>query len=114
MVNCGHLAPLRVGPDGVRTTPVPALLPLGLGALGLGPSPVPTPLALPDGSALLLHTDGLSEARNSSGEFYPLGERLAALRAADPGRLVGDLADDVRDWTHQLADDIALIALTRA
>ncbi|BAJ31874.1 putative serine/threonine protein phosphatase [Kitasatospora setae KM-6054] len=114
VVNCGHLAPLRIGPDGVRTTPVPALLPLGLGALGLGPSPAPTPLALPDGSALLLHTDGLSEARNSSGEFYPLGERLAALRATDPGRLVDDLAEDVRDWTHQLADDIALIALTRS
>ncbi|MFF4338983.1 MFS transporter [Kitasatospora sp. NPDC001540] len=114
VVNCGHLAPLRVGPDGVRTTPVPALLPLGLGALGLGPAPVPTPLALPGGSALLLHTDGLSEARNSSGEFYPLGERLSVLRAADPGRLVHRLAEDVRDWTHQLSDDIALIALTRA
>ncbi|MGW4804865.1 MFS transporter [Kitasatospora sp. NPDC004272] len=114
VVNCGHLAPLRVGPDEVLTTPVPALLPLGLGALGLGPAPVPTPLALPDGSALLLHTDGLSEARNSSGEFYPLDERLSVLRAADPGRLVRGLAEDVRDWTHQLSDDIALIALTRA
>ncbi|QKW22563.1 serine/threonine-protein phosphatase [Kitasatospora sp. NA04385] len=114
VVNCGHLAPLRVGPDGVRTTPVPALLPLGLGALGLGRGPVPTPLALPGGSALLLHTDGLSEARNSSGEFYPLGERLSVLRAADPGRLVAGLAADVHDWTHQLSDDIALIALTRA
>ncbi|MFE2345665.1 PP2C family protein-serine/threonine phosphatase [Kitasatospora cineracea] len=114
VVNCGHLAPLRVGPDGVRATPVPALLPLGLGALGLGPAPAPTPLALPDDSALLLHTDGLSEARNSSGEFYPLGERLSVLRAADPGRLIAGLASDVRDWTHQLSDDIALIALTRA
>ncbi|GLW53554.1 PP2C family protein-serine/threonine phosphatase [Kitasatospora phosalacinea] len=114
VVNCGHLAPLRIGPDGVRTTPVPALLPLGLGALGLGPAPVPTPLALPGSSALLLHTDGLSEARNSSGEFYPLGERLSALRATDPGRLVKRLTEDVRDWTHQLSDDIALIALTRA
>ncbi|WP_051732520.1 PP2C family protein-serine/threonine phosphatase [Kitasatospora phosalacinea] len=114
VVNCGHLAPLRVGPDGVRATPVPALLPLGLGALGPGPGPVPTPLALPGGSALLLHTDGLSEARNSSGEFYPLGERLSVLRAADPARLVDGLAEDVRDWTHQLSDDIALIALTRA
>ncbi|MFJ5884555.1 PP2C family protein-serine/threonine phosphatase [Kitasatospora cineracea] len=114
VVNCGHLAPLRVGPDGVRATPVPALLPLGLGALGLDPVPAPTPLALPGGSALLLHTDGLSEARNSSGEFYPLGERLSVLRAADPGRLIAGLAADVRDWTHQLSDDIALIALTRA
>ncbi len=114
VVNCGHLAPLRVGPDGVRATPVPALLPLGLGALGLGPAPAPTPLPLPGGSALLLHTDGLSEARNSSGEFYPLGERLSVLRAADPGRLIAGLASDVRDWTHQLSDDIALIALTRA
>ncbi|MEV4556829.1 PP2C family protein-serine/threonine phosphatase [Kitasatospora sp. NPDC049285] len=113
VVNCGHLTPLRVDAREVRDTPVPAMLPLGFGALGAGPAPVPTPLALPDGSALLLHTDGLSEARNSSGEFYPLGERLAALRAADPRELVRDLAADVRDWTHHLADDIALIALTR-
>ncbi|RKE22275.1 SpoIIE family protein phosphatase [Streptomyces sp. TLI_171] len=114
VVNCGHLTPLRIGPAEVRAAPVPSLLPLGLGALGTGRAPVPTPLALPDGSALLLHTDGLSEARNSSGEFYPLGERLSALRAADPRRLIADLAEDVRDWTHLLSDDIALIALTRA
>ncbi|RAJ41806.1 serine phosphatase RsbU (regulator of sigma subunit) [Kitasatospora sp. SolWspMP-SS2h] len=114
VVNCGHLAPLRVGPDGAGAVPVPALLPLGLGALGHGPAPAPTPLALPGGSALLLHTDGLSEARNSSGEFYPLDERLSVLGAADPGRLIAGLVSDVRDWTHQLSDDIALIALTRA
>ncbi|GAA1089199.1 PP2C family protein-serine/threonine phosphatase [Kitasatospora arboriphila] len=69
-VNCGHLAPLAVGPAGAREVDVPALLPLGLGALGSGAAPAATRIAVQDGETLVLHTDGLSEARNSSGEFY--------------------------------------------
>ncbi|MCF2527005.1 PP2C family protein-serine/threonine phosphatase [Yinghuangia soli] len=125
VVNCGHLAPLAVSEEGVCEIAVPSLLPLGFGSLGLAspgdgpggrrrtgrPRPVPVPLA--DGATLILHTDGLNEARNASGEFYPVAERLAAAATTSPDDLLRHLERDVRDWTHHLADDIAVIALTR-
>ncbi|RKE17513.1 MFS transporter [Streptomyces sp. TLI_171] len=113
VVNCGHLAPLSLGPGGALEVPVPALLPLGFGGLG---ADVPRPLRVPlrTGESLLLYTDGLTEARNASREFYPAAERLTAAGAGGPAALLRFLERDVRDWSHHLADDIALIALTLA
>ncbi|MFF4342259.1 MFS transporter [Kitasatospora sp. NPDC001540] len=117
VVNCGHLEPLALGPApaGVREAAAPALLPLGFGALGAD-VPVPRRVPLPAGEVLLLHTDGLTEARNASREFYPAAERLsAAFGPAGPGspaEVLAFLERDVRDWSHHLTDDIALIALT--
>ncbi|MFD4370456.1 MFS transporter [Streptomyces sp. NPDC058486] len=110
-VNCGHLAPLEVGPERTRELHVPAVLPLGFGLLDAAGAVRPHRVALDPGATLLTHTDGLSEARNSTGEFYPLAERLAAAGPRTPDDLVRHLDDDVRDWTHHLADDIAVIAL---
>ncbi|MGW4049744.1 MFS transporter [Streptomyces sp. NPDC004779] len=112
-VNCGHLAPLEVGPERTRELHVPAVLPLGFGLLGAAGAVRPHRLDLAPGATLLTHTDGLSEARNSTGEFYPLAERLADACPRTPDDLVRHLDDDVRDWTHHLADDIAVIALGR-
>lgn len=118
VVNCGHLAPLALDAAGVREVPAPALLPLGFGGLG-GDAPEPRRVPLPAGEVLLLYTDGLTEARNASREFYPAAERLsAAFGPPAPAGRVGPaevllfLERDVRDWSHHLADDIALIALT--
>ncbi|MFD8011649.1 MFS transporter [Streptomyces sp. NPDC058955] len=110
-VNCGHLAPLEVGPRRTRELDVPATLPLGFGALDAAGAVRPHRFALAPGATLLTHTDGLSEARNSTGEFYPVAQRLAAAGRRTPDDLVRHLDDDVRDWTHHLADDIAVIAL---
>ncbi|WP_051732389.1 MFS transporter [Kitasatospora phosalacinea] len=121
VVNCGHLAPLALDRSGVREVSAPALLPLGFGALGED-VPAPRRLPLPAGEVLLLYTDGLTEARNASREFYPASERLSAAfgpdgaddpdGAAGPAEVLAFLERDVRDWSHHLADDIALIALT--
>lgn len=113
VVNCGHLAPLAVGPSGAREVAVPSLLPLGFGALGAD-APTPRQLPLVDGESLLLYTDGLTEARNASGEFYPAADRVTTHPCESPAELLAFLDHDVRDWTHHLADDVALIALTRA
>ncbi|MFE9742241.1 PP2C family protein-serine/threonine phosphatase [Streptomyces sp. NPDC006477] len=114
-VNCGHPFPVMIGPGRhrVQEVEVPALLPLGCGLLAPEALPAPTPVELPRDTMLLLYTDGLSEARDASGTFYPVTERLRDLPAGDPGALVAHLVDDVMRWTHRLSDDVTLVVLTR-
>ncbi|MFE6710723.1 MFS transporter [Streptomyces sp. NPDC057695] len=114
VLNCGHLPPLAVGPDhDVREVRLPALLPLGFG--GLDPHTVPSPvrLDLADDTVLILHTDGLSEARNAAGAFYPVIPRLLTAPTSRPRDLIAHLMTGLAHWTHDTGDDIALIALTR-
>ena len=122
--NCGHPPPLvlRPGRDArgeearppqVTTVDVPApALPLRLMALG-GTTGAERTVALEPGDALLLYTDGVTEARNAHREFYPLEERVAALAAA-PGRQDGELLNRLRDDLIRhvgapLDDDAALL-----
>jgi serine phosphatase RsbU (regulator of sigma subunit) len=122
--NCGHPPPLVVSPgagDGtggtrppqVITVDVPApALPLRLMALG-GTSGAERTVPLQPGDALLLYTDGVTEARDARREFYPLEERVAAL-AAQTGGPAGDLLDRLRDDLLRhvgapLDDDAALL-----
>ncbi|MER5868020.1 PP2C family protein-serine/threonine phosphatase [Kitasatospora sp. NPDC002040] len=114
LVNRGHHAPLLAGPDGVHPVDAPEQLPLGFGALAAGPPVEPTAFALRPGHTLLLFTDGLSEARDPAGAFYPVADRAAALGDTDPDRLIAHLDQDVRDRCGPLADDLAVLALTPA
>ncbi|MFJ5232350.1 PP2C family protein-serine/threonine phosphatase [Kitasatospora sp. NPDC088391] len=111
VVNRGHLAPLLVGPGSVRPVRCAEDLPLGLGHLAPGGAEPPAGLDLPPGRTLLLHTDGVTEARDRSGAFYPLAARLATLAATDPDGLVAFLDRDVRRHAGPLTDDIAVLAL---
>ncbi len=78
-------------------------------------------VCFPPDSTMLLYTDGLSEARDGHGAFYPLAERLAALvgpagAAADTtgGELARALRDDVRAFSHPYQqDDLAVLTLRR-
>ncbi len=123
--NCGHPPPIVLSPghatrgeDGaarpprVTTVDVPApALPLRLMALG-GTSGAERTVALHPGDALLLYTDGVTEARDAHGEFYPLEERVAVLAAgAGPaGDLLDRLRDDlIRHVGAPLDDDAALL-----
>ncbi|MEV4555812.1 PP2C family protein-serine/threonine phosphatase [Kitasatospora sp. NPDC049285] len=111
LVNRGHLAPLLVTPGGVRPVHCPEQLPLGLGHLATTAEP-PTTLPLPPGHTLLLHTDGVTEARDHTGAFYPLAARLTTLPTTDPDTLVTFLDHDVRRHASPLTDDLAVLALT--
>jgi predicted MFS family arabinose efflux permease len=111
VINCGHPGPVAVGPSHAEEIAGPVHLPLGFGALGAVDA---HPVQLDDATTLVAYTDGLSEARNASGEFYPLIDRLARGTDGPPADLVDRLDDDVRDWTHHLGDDIAIVALTPA
>ncbi|WP_372497065.1 PP2C family protein-serine/threonine phosphatase [Streptomyces shenzhenensis] len=85
MVNCGHPPPLLPHDGQVEPLqPAEPSLSLGLGDLGDGFRRVDT-AAFGAGDTLLLYTDGLVEARDAVGAFYPLAERIRA--RGGPGRL---------------------------
>ncbi|MFE4424588.1 PP2C family protein-serine/threonine phosphatase [Streptomyces sp. NPDC056817] len=115
VVNCGHPPPLLL-----RGTKVSALLaacpapPLGLGELTAAAYHVDT-FALEPGDMLLLHTDGVIEARDARGGFYPLVERAAYWGHHSPSALVHHLRTDLLAHAGgHLADDAAMIAVQRS
>ncbi|MGP3959683.1 PP2C family protein-serine/threonine phosphatase [Nonomuraea sp. 3N208] len=114
-VNCGHIAPYVINGGDARQAPLgEAAVPLGLAAL----APAPRQSArfpFPPGATLLLCTDGVTEARDRSGAFYPLGERLRAWAAAPPDGLAQTLSADLRRFTGAAPrDDVAVLTITRA
>ncbi|MFQ6144301.1 PP2C family protein-serine/threonine phosphatase [Streptomyces seoulensis] len=119
VVNFGHEPPLVVGPKGVRQLPPGDGLPLGLGDFaGPGLPPVRRARMVP-GETLLLCTDGVTEARDRSGAFYPLAAELARAVAVDPRTAEPDrLVDYVREGTlrhcgGRLGDDTTIFAVRR-
>ncbi|MDH6124046.1 PP2C family protein-serine/threonine phosphatase [Kitasatospora sp. GP82] len=115
VVNCGHPPPLLATATGVSEVQPPGYAPpLGLlGMSGQGRYSAGS-LWLGEGDLLLLYTDGVSEARDNSGRFYPLAERLAHLNGHDPGTVLDHLVADVRAYVDGgLGDDAALLAIRR-
>ncbi|WP_199931772.1 PP2C family protein-serine/threonine phosphatase [Streptomyces sp. NRRL S-1896] len=118
VTNFGHEPPLAVGPCGVRELPSGDGLPLGLGDLAGGPPPVHR-VRLAADETLLLVTDGVTEARDKSGEFYPLAREVSrAVRAdprrTEPRRLVRRVRDGVlRHSAGCLEDDTTIFAVRR-
>ncbi|MFD3523138.1 PP2C family protein-serine/threonine phosphatase [Streptomyces sp. NPDC058653] len=113
MVNCGHPAPLLLHEGVARELPSsrPAL-PVGL--LSLDPAPVPVDThRLEQGDTLLLYTDGLIEARDNAGVFYPLADRIGAWAGRPPAAMLDALQDDVREFAH-LEDDVAMVTIRRS
>ncbi|GGR20167.1 membrane protein [Streptomyces roseolus] len=115
LLNYGHPAPLLIDSAGtVRSlepgTPAP---PLGLG-LGLGgvESPEPLTVEFAPGDQLLLYTDGVIEARDRHGAFYPLVDRLGLLDADSPELALQGLHGDIVKHTGgPLGDDAAMLLL---
>ncbi|WP_424858106.1 PP2C family protein-serine/threonine phosphatase [Streptomyces sp. SAI-170] len=112
-LNHGHPAPMVVRRDGTVDFPQPPAyaLPLGLGAHGAeGPSPYRVDFA--PGDQLLLYTDGVTEARDADGRFYPLGERGHLLKDPDAHRSLEALrADLARHAGGPPHDDAAMLLL---
>lgn len=116
----GHDPPLLVGPAGVRPLPPGDGLPLGLGELVADGAPHVRRVPLAPGETVLLTTDGVTEARDGAGDFYPLAGALAVAVAADPrltdpGRLVAHVRDGtLRHCGNRLADDTTVFAVRRS
>ena len=108
VASCGHPAPLLVTPAGVREVPIAPGPPLGLGA----PTQTRT-LPWSPGDRLLLHTDGLSEARDRAGRFFPLALIEPALRAGTPDEAVDKIIAVLEGYVAdaRLTDDVCLMVL---
>lgn len=117
LLDCGHPGPYLLPAGGGRVCRLDAGdpgVPLGMAALG-GPRPAPEHWPFAVGDTLLLVTDGVTEARNSAGEFYDPLLRLPALgRRGAPRDLVAAVTRDVEEWTGgPRDDDMALLVVTR-
>jgi hypothetical protein len=113
LLNYGHPAPMLVRRGGKADFPAPPsyALPLGLSVHGVdGPEPFRVPFA--PGEQLLLYTDGVTEARDRDGHFYPLAERTHLLREPDAHRALEALREDlVRHTGGPPGDDAAMLLL---
>jgi sigma-B regulation protein RsbU (phosphoserine phosphatase) len=109
IANCGHPPPLLIRPDGTGE-----LLDLAPGLpLGLGAASDSVTLPWGPGDRLLLYTDGLSEARDASGNFPSLPALVASV-ATDPiEHAVDGLLERVRAHVPggELVDDAAVLLL---
>ncbi len=116
VVNFGHEPPLVAGPHGVRALPPGDGVPVGLGDLGDGVPPVQHVRLAPD-ETLLLVTDGVTEARDGDGAFFPLHDRVRAAVCANPATAApAPLVRLVHDGTldhcgGHLADDTTIFAV---
>ncbi|WP_313904693.1 PP2C family protein-serine/threonine phosphatase [Streptomyces sp. SLBN-118] len=109
MINCGHPSPLllrggRVTALDVRR-PAP---PLGLTEI-VDFDVAPETFAFEPGDIILLYTDGVIEARDRSGAFYPLGERVARWTGEHPETLLRRLCRDLLGHVGEsLGDDATM------
>jgi serine phosphatase RsbU (regulator of sigma subunit) len=123
VLNCGHppLYLIRAGGGVHRLEPEPQYaLPLGFGELAPAPAPDAGEYELADGDTLVAYSDGVTEARSSSGTFYPLEQRLAqrygggsAAKAApiEPAEVVSYINRDVTRWAKAVNDDMVIVVI---
>jgi serine phosphatase RsbU (regulator of sigma subunit) len=119
LLNHGHPAPLLCSGGAVRfVEPGEAALPLGLAELAQAHGALvhgePVTVALRPGDCMLCYTDGISEARNALGEFFPVSRSLAGADTAEPSTALAQLSDEVlRHVGHRLDDDAAMLLIRR-
>ncbi|MDQ0306779.1 serine phosphatase RsbU (regulator of sigma subunit) [Kitasatospora herbaricolor] len=114
VLNHGHPPPLLLTHDGrisfvEADEPVP---PFGLSTLAGPFQATVTRWTLCAGDRLLFYTDGLSEARDSEGRFYPVSERAGPLlKEGSPQEALDRVRTDVAEFTRAPSDDDSALLL---
>src|ERR1700722_14569189 len=100
IVCCGHPPPLLLRDESAVFIEPYAAPPLGLLDLADGWCKASL-IGVGEGDQLLLYTDGVSEARDGAGRFFPLAEQTAMALRADAGagrpQLLDSLVASLRD-----------------
>lgn len=114
LVNAGHVAPLLIKASGeMHWVKAPRCPPLGVRS---GRRFESLEFQLEPGDALLLMTDGVTEALNAAGQEFGMARVLEALRGVrvtDPSICINTLNAVVADYTRgvEQSDDIAYMTL---
>lgn len=111
IVAWGAPSPVLLHAGRAKEIVVPSGVPLGLGLAGVDP-PKEVTLALEPGDRLFLASDGVWEARDSTGAFYPLVERLTGFSGADPAELTGLVWTDLVRYCGDIRDDTTMLVLS--
>ncbi|GAA2124637.1 PP2C family protein-serine/threonine phosphatase [Glycomyces algeriensis] len=113
LLSCGHPPPLilrgeRVEEIDLKPSPV-------LGLRLAAPIRPGSAMAVPFGEdeTLLAFSDGLVEARDADGDYYPLASHLKGLMVPSPRRLVEFVWDDVSRFATRMDDDVSILAVMR-
>jgi serine phosphatase RsbU (regulator of sigma subunit) len=114
LLSCGHPDPLLLSPTVPRFITIAGeCLPLGLGDLSSERRSTTT-ICLEPGEKVLLYTDGLTEARNKAGEYFPLADSSSVRSPQHPDMLLDRLCDEVNQHVgHVPHDDVALLLVYR-
>ncbi|MFJ8857979.1 PP2C family protein-serine/threonine phosphatase [Streptomyces sp. NPDC102451] len=113
VVNCGHLPPLLLHDGAVSAVTLERTsVPLGMADLG-GEARAAEWVGFPPGAALLVFTDGVTEARDVTGAFYPFDERLRQWAGLEPDQVLKALQDDLEAFSGGVRrDDVAVLVLS--
>ena len=113
LLSCGHPPPLVLASDGGVYFAEPEEPAPPLGMMGLADMrPRPCRVRFAPGDQMLFYTDGVIEARDQAGRFYPLEERSPLLKAESAEQALEDLrADLVRHVGGPIADDAAMLLI---
>ncbi|CAM5392779.1 Serine/threonine-protein phosphatase OS=Streptomyces alboniger OX=132473 GN=CP975_09630 PE=4 SV=1 [Streptomyces alboniger] len=110
IVACGQPSPLLLRHGRLVEIELAPQPPLGLGLPDGGP-PAGLTVPLESGDLFFLASDGVTEARDDSGAFYPLTDRLSGFAAEDPDALAREVWTDLLRDGRTLQDDVTMLVL---
>lgn len=111
IVACGHPPPVLLRDGKVTEIDIAPWTPLGLGLSDSGPLNGLT-VSLRPGDRLFLASDGVWEARDTSGVFYPLADRLADLADDGAAAMAERVWADLLRHCRTIRDDVTMLVLT--
>ncbi|WP_338784960.1 PP2C family protein-serine/threonine phosphatase [Streptomyces sp. DG1A-41] len=110
IVACGQAGPLLLRGGRAVELDVEPCTPLGLG-LAEATAPRVVSVRLRAGDLLFLASDGVTEARDADGVFYPLAERLPGLADESPAALAERVWTDLVRYCPDVRDDVTMLVL---
>ncbi|MEV6764363.1 PP2C family protein-serine/threonine phosphatase [Streptomyces sp. NPDC051105] len=112
LVACGHPAPVLLRDGRAQELAVAPGAPVGLGLVGVEP-PKEVTVELGPGDRLFIASDGVWEARDRAGRFYPLPDRLAVFAGAEAPELTELVWADLTRRC-EVRDDATMLVLAPA